>query len=101
MIRIINSPTVLKTASNEEGVYLHKFRISTKVYFPHLQEEYEVQKISFKHRIIAVKGFIVQSNFDPYISEKLFNRPSSDDQYHFNTVIEAGKFYYNPSLEFS
>jgi len=95
------NPTVLKAASKKEGVYLHNFRILTKIYFPHLREEYEVENISFKHKIISVEGLIGRSNFDPYISEKLFSRSLSDDQNHFDTVIEVGKFYYNPSLEFS
>lgn len=94
-------PTVLKSASNKEGVYVHNFRIKTKVYFPHLREEHEVGKVSFNHEITAVKGFMVSANFDPYIEEKLHTSKASENQNTFDIVIEAGKFYYNPNLEFS
>lgn len=94
-------PTVLKAASNEEGVYVHNFRILTKVYFPHLCEEHEVEKISFNHKIIAVEGFIVSTNLDPYIEHKLDVSKTSENHNTFDTLLEAGKFYYNPTLEIS
>lgn len=94
-------PTLLKSATNDEEIYVHNFRVMTNVDFPHLREQHEVDKVSFNYKIVAVKSFLVTSNFDPYIEEKMHINKSSENQITFDTLIEAGKFYYNPSSEFS
>jgi hypothetical protein len=91
-------PTLLKNVTNEEKQYEHNFRVQTKVDFPHLSEQHEVIKISFSYKIVSVQGFIVTSNFDPFIEEKMNIQNLTDSQDTFDTLVEEGKFYYCSSV---
>lgn len=103
---------ILKSVDETERNYEISFEKDTKTFIPILEREVNVSSISFNYKIIPAK-IVTGPTLDPFLLQKegleyeyrdvvagkSKSFPLKDLKLGFDTILEAGKFYYNPRIE--
>lgn len=103
-----------RSATTSPQILQEEFPGETVVIHPNFQTRTPVSSFSFEYRLITAGDLKTTEGLgvDPYFTDSIYKLEdeitkeirtidSSNLEFGFNTVLEPGKFYHNPNLEFS
>jgi len=106
---------ISEKAKDETQVFRMPLPSGTKAKIPISSHEYTVSALSFKYELVPAKTLRGDARLDPALLDVVFMKyyyenvitkeqfviPNKDIKIGFDTVLEVGKFYVTPGLEFS
>ena len=106
-----NYAQILNKATGESQEFLIPLPKGAIAFVPHLREEYEVSALSFLFRITSFQ-VLKQPGLDPFLLSGIYEYrdlrtgtvrqiPKFRVRVAHSTVLQPGRFYFNPNMEFS